>query len=307
VPAAIQPPTPSAGPTPAGTQRPSSSATGPTGAPAPTQHGGSRPSPTHIPPVAPTGPVTPWHYTPNGNFDGSGRYLPGADGFNLADVGDRSLLDSLPAGDRGLVWLGMCGGADPAFQAAVSSFAGDSRVFGFYLMDEPDPTGRYKAVCPAANLKAESDWIHTHLPGTKTFVILMNFSSSSSPTYRNTYNPANTDIDLYGLDPYPCRTETNSCSYGWIALAAGAAESAGVPEANIVPVYQAFGYGAWVDDGGGRYMLPSAGQEQLLLSAWAAAVPRPAFDYAYSWGSQNGDVPLSQSAALQSVLLAHNR
>jgi hypothetical protein len=174
-------------------------------------------------------------------------------------------------------------------------------------MDEPDPTGRYKAVCPAANLKAESDWIHAHAPGTKTFVILMNFSSSSSPTYRNTYTPANTDIDLYGLDPYPCRTETNSCSYGWIGLAVNAALSAGVPQADIVPVYQAFGYGAWVDDGGGSYMLPSASQEQLLLSTWAAAVPSPAFDYAYSWGSQNGDVPLSQSAALQSVLLAHNR
>jgi hypothetical protein len=298
-------------PTPSATASPPDATPTPTGAPSPT--GTPTATPTATPGPTPTpspppgvGPVTRWHYTANDNYDSSGRYLPGAEGFNLADVGDKSTLDSLPAGDKGLVWVGRCSGADAGFQSALSRYAGDSRVFGFYLMDEPDPTGKYKPACPPENLKAESDWVHANLPGTKTFVILMNFSSSSSPTYQHTYNPGNTDIDLYGLDPYPCRTETNSCSYGWIPAAVSAAEAAGIPLADVVPVYQAFGYGNWVDDGGGRYMLPSATQELQLLATWGSAVPSPAFDYAYSWGSQNGDTPLSATPSLQAVFLAHN-
>ena len=112
--------------------------------------------------------------------------------------------------------------------------------------------------CSAANLMAEADWVHANLPGTKTFIVLENQSATKSPTYQGTYYPANTHIDLYGLDPYPCRTELNGCSDSWISLAVHAAESAGVPLADIVPVYQTFGGGAWADDGGGQYMLPSA-------------------------------------------------
>lgn len=303
-------PTPSPTASPAGTPTPTPATPTPRSTPPPSETPAPTPPPTPSGSPSPTpsgiGPVTRWHYTANGNFDGSGRYLPGTDGFNLADVSDRATLDSLPAGDEGLVWLGLCDGADSAFRSDVSQFAGDGRVFGFYLMDEPDPTGQYKTTCPASNLKAESDWIHANLPGTKTFIILMNFSSTSSPTYKDTYNPSNTDIDLFGLDPYPCRTETDTCSYSWIPAAVSAAEAAGIPEPDIVPVYQAFGYGNWIDDGDGHYMLPSAAQEQLLLTTWASVVPAPAFDYAYSWGTQESDTSLSQDPALQAVFAARN-
>ena len=252
------------------------------------------------------GPVTALHYAPNHNFTSSGYYAPGAAGFNLADVSSVGQLDSLPNNVKGLVWLGLCDGANSSFVNAVQPFIGHPKLFGFYLMDEPDPTGQWNPLCPAANLKAESDWIHAHVPGAKTFIVMMNFDSSSSPTYANTYNPTNSHIDLYGIDPYPCRTEVGGCDHSRITKAVVAAKAAGIPVGSIVPVYQAFGGGGWSDDGDGKYTLPTKGQEWGILATWARLVPRPAFDYAYSWGTQNGDQALESSSALQVLFYFRN-
>src|SRR5438552_10453092 len=134
-------------------------------------------------------PATGLHYAPNHNFDSSGSYAPARAGFNLADLSGVSTLNALPSGVKGLVWLGLCNGADSTFINAVKPFVGNPKLFGFYLMDEPDPTGQWNPLCPAANLLAESDWIHANVPGAKTFIALMNFGSTKSPTYANTYNP----------------------------------------------------------------------------------------------------------------------
>lgn len=242
------------------------------------------------------------HYAANDNWSG-GTYLPGAAGFNLADISDPGMLSSLPANTRALAFVGQCDGTGPGsgFLKAVQGFHATPQLFGFYLMDEPHP-----ASCSAANLMAEADWVHANVPGTKAFIVLENQSATKSPTYAGTYYPANTHVDLFGLDPYPCRTELHGCSDGWIPLAVHAAESAGVPLANIVPVYQTFGGGGWADDGGGQYMLPTAQQELNLLADWAKVVPSPAFDYCYSWGSQSGDTALAQSPGLQAVMHRHN-
>ena len=264
------------------------------------------------------GPVTSEHYTANGNISGS-TYLPGSLGFNLADTESDAQTEALPTGLKALVWVGTCDGATPSFDSGVQSFVGDAKVFGFYLMDEPSPT-----TCPAANLKAESDYVHATLPGAKTFIIEQDLNDSADPNYYDGYGPANSDIDLYGLDPYPCRSENPAsapCAYNWINLAVQQAESTavgtnyygetgadpGIPAADIVPVYQAFGGGTWVDDGGGSYQLPTAAQEQEILNTWASVVPSPVFDYAYSYGVQMDDAPLSTApASLQQVFEAHN-
>ena len=155
------------------------------------------PPPTTTPtvPAPASGPRTSEHYTGNGNLSGS-TYGPGSDGFNLADVSSNAETEALPAGVKGLEWIGSCAGATPGFESSIERFVGDPKVFGFYLMDEPDPSS-----CPPADLKAESDWIHTHDPGTFTFIVEQDLSSSNHPTYQGGYNPANSDIDLYGLDP----------------------------------------------------------------------------------------------------------
>jgi hypothetical protein len=74
----------------------------------------------------------------------------------------------------------------------------------------------------------------------------------------------------------------------------------------MVPVYQAFGGGGWLDDGGGRYSLPSIAEEQQILARWGRLVPTPIFDYAYSWGAQRGDVALDSAADLQTLFARHN-
>jgi hypothetical protein len=73
------------------------------------------------------------------------------------------------------------------------------------------------------------------------------------------------------------------------------------------PLYQAFGGGNYPDDAKGYWVLPTAAQERQLLAAWAQLVPDPKFDYAYSWGSQQGDTAMSQSPALQAVFTAKNK
>jgi hypothetical protein len=259
-------------------------------------------SPSSTPSSGPTGvspgawPSTTLHYAANGNISGAGQYLPGADGFNLADVGSVDETNALPPGVLALVWVGTCDGATPGFQSLVDGFSGNPKLFGFYLMDEP-----YTSSCPPANLKAESDWIHGHVPGAKTFIIMVNMGPSTAPTFAGTYTPANSGLDLVGLDPYPVRTELTTADYGAIANYAAAAQAAGWPLSSLVPVYQAFGGGTQVDDGGGHWQLPTAAQELTILADWAAVTPTPVFDYAYSWGSQSGDTALGGSPDLQTV------
>jgi hypothetical protein len=243
------------------------------------------------------------HYAANGNFDASGTYLPASVGFTIADVGSRAQLDGLPAGTTGMVYLGTCSGDSAAFRSQVAPFAGSRNLFGFFIIDEPDP-----ATCPASRLAAESAYLHRQLPGALTFITQQNLSGSRTPSYLGGYNRANTGIDLFGLDPYPCRTELRGCDYAMISRYVGAAERAGLQRDAIIPVFQAFGGGEWVDDAGGRYQLPTPAQASRIMLEWAHLVPNPVFDVVYSWGVQRNDVALgAASGALRQVFLAHNR
>lgn len=246
------------------------------------------------------------HLAANGNFDANGTYLPGKIGFNLADVSSVAALDSLPPGVKGLAWVGHCNGVDTEFLETVRPYLGHERLFGFNLMDDPDPTGRYAPACAADKLKAESDWIHANMASAKTFIVLMNLGSSRAPSFAGSYNPVNSHIDLFGISPYPCRTELPRCDFEMIGRFVAAAEAAGIARNAIVPVYQSFGGGSWVDDGGGRYRLPTAAEEQEIMARWDALVPHPAFDYAYSWGTQRGDSALEGSLELQTVFWRRN-
>lgn len=256
-------------------------------------------------------PAEPLHYAPNGNFGADGRYIPVKAGFNLADVGSASQLETLPAEVKGLVWIGQCNGDDEAFRKAVQPFVGNPKVFGFYLMDDPDPrgmlSGKLSAPCTPEKLRAESDWIHQQVPGTKTFITLMNLSTSQKPSYKDSYNLANSHVDLFGIDPYPCRSELHGCDYDMIDRYVAAAKSWGIPASHIVPVYQAFGGGNWEDGDGGRYLLPTAEQERAILDRWRAYVGAPEFDTAYSWGSQHDDTALETASELRDVFSAHNQ
>jgi hypothetical protein len=239
-------------------------------------------------------PITSVHYAPGANIVND-TYAPGAVGFNLADISYADDLPYLPAGVEALAWFGMTGGVTDAFKAAVNSYIGATNLFGIYLADEPDPSS-----APAANLKAEADYIHATLPGVKTFMVEQNLGTEYQPVF--SYTPANTDIDLFGLDPYPVQTNVkNNLDYSIIPLDVSVAEAAGIPQQQIVPIYQAFGGGQYT-----TYILPTAAQEQQILTTWGTVIPTPVFDYAYSWGVQSGDTALVTDPALQQVFAVHN-
>jgi hypothetical protein len=251
-------------------------------------------------------PTVRLHFAPQGNFRSDGAYLPGKVGFNLADVNNAEYLDSLPAGVKGLAWVGRCSGVDAQFLETVRAYVGNPNLFGFYLMDDPDPRGSVLHRCPAEKLKAEADWIHANAPGAKTFIVLMNMGSSKTPSFDDSYTPTNSHVDLFGFSPYPCRTELKGCDFEMIDRFVAAAESSGIPRDTMVPIYQTFGGGDWMDDGGGQYVLPTAGQEREILARWEALVPTAVFDYAYSWGSQRGDGALQSAFDLQRVFARFN-
>ncbi len=245
------------------------------------------------------------HYAANHNFDDSGAWRPAAVGFNLADISDPRQLRDLPVGVKGLIWVGRCAGADPKFVATMARYVQQTNVFGFYLMDDPDPRFGI-AQCKPDSLRAEADWIHEHVPGALVFILLMNLSASGTPSFQNSYNPSNSHVDLYGIDPYPCRSELNGCSDNMIERYVAAAEAWGIPRARMVPVYQSFGGGSWSDGDGGKYLLPTAAQLRTMLARWRALVPAPVFDFAYSWGVQRGDHALEDEPALRAVVSAYN-
>lgn len=235
------------------------------------------------------GPVTPWHFAPADNF-ARGSYNapgdPGSAGFNLVAIYDPSQLAKIPPGYKAIVDMGpMTHGVDAHFLQSIQPYIGDPRVFAFYLVDEPNPT----VVSPAA-LKAEADWIHANDPGAKAFMVM-----GPGPLFL-TYTPANTDMDLVGLDPYPIRSW--GINYWYIPEAVLAAEMVGWSNSQIVPVYQSFG-------GAGSFDLPTAAEEQMIIALWGMVTPTPAFDYAYSWGDW-GATGMVDDPALQAVLQDHN-
>ncbi len=206
-------------------------------------------------------PQTKLHYASGANISGNGTFAAGADGFNLADVSSVGEADALPMGVQGLAYLGLTNGADANFKAAVAPFINDPKVYGFYLADEPIP-----GQVSAANLKAESDYIHSVDPSAKTFIVEYNSGSETNPSFA--FTPANTGIDLYGLDPYPIQSQFSAgANLSTIADAVNTAEADGISQSQIVPVYQAFGGGGYAS-----YTLPTPSQEQQILAAWGAVI-----------------------------------
>jgi hypothetical protein len=225
-----------------------------------------------------------------------GSTAPAALGYNVFDASVWN-VDSLPAGVQGLVWLGQkCPTvADDTFKSKIDKLASDPKVFGYYLSDEP-----HIASCPngPAALKTRIDYIRSKTSTQHTMVV---FSKQAD---LQAFAPAHTDLDLVGLDPYPCSTANPTCDLSKIGERVGWADSAGVSRSSIVPVFQTFGQENTTSH---YYNLPTAAQLQAMLDEWAKYVPAPVMDYSYSWGHQSSANPtLVDSSSLQSVMARHN-
>ncbi|TDD66243.1 hypothetical protein E1293_39385 [Actinomadura darangshiensis] len=255
------------------------------------------------------------HSAPSGtlhlalNMPAEDRAKAAALGYDLFDVDpDEDAIASLPKGGRALLWVGntTCGGfqqeSAATFAATVKRFAGNDRVYGWYLSDEPN-TGD----CPgiAGKIRQRADIVHRYAPGQKAFASLTDWPMRP-------LKPSATHLDLIGLDPYPCRTGRTDCDLRAIDTMVGQAARAGFARRMIVPVFQTFGQSC--NDGEKNWRMPDEAQLQSLLDRWERLVPRPAFDVSYSWGRQGAwACPTLADASgrgggpdLQAVMKRHN-
>lgn len=223
-------------------------------------------------------------------------------GSNTDPVSTLEIVNALPEGTRALVWLGDMGKAsksescappdfsDPEFKAQVDMLANNPKVFGYNLADEP-----YPSICPdvANAISARSDYIHTHAPGQKTYITILDGSNRCTNgegcEYRD-LQPAITHVDLVGLDPYPCHFDTGrhpfTCETNKISQRVQLAVANGIPKSAIVPVFQAFGQEGRLDGESIYYRTPTPAEFQDMLNLWKSLVPNPIFDFAYTWGIQ---------------------
>ncbi len=257
-------------------------------------------------------------------------------GFNLFDVtgiktnpaSTLALVNALPEGTQALVWLGNLGNApqgqscptpgfsDGEFQAQVDRLANSPKVFGYNLSDEPHPSG-----CPdaASAIQARSDYIHTHAPGQKTYITVLDGSNMCPQGEGCEYHalrPEITHVDLIGLDPYPCHFDSAgqpvACDTSKISQRVQLAIANGIPASAIVPVFQAFGQEGRLDGKSIFYRTPTTTEFQDMLNLWKSLVPNPVFDFAYTWGIQctASTCPAPQSLKnhpeLQFLIKQHN-
>jgi hypothetical protein len=250
-------------------------------------------TPTPIPPtlvITPPASGDTKHYTANE----SGQYVQAAAiGFNVHDTGmSTSAVNGLPVGSQALVWVGIgpsgCN-ATPSttFKNFVLANATNPKLYGFYLNDEPTDSS-----CVAA-VTAYTAFIHANAPGKMSLILLTDWPGTYAA-----YRPAITGVDLVALDPYP--VQNGEYDTALIPAEVGRAVAAGIPLANVVPVFQAFGGAGWD--------APTAEQLTAIIAQWAAIIPNPPLDYAYSWSTQSGALTdaLNTRSDWRAVMAIHN-
>jgi hypothetical protein len=247
---------------------------------------GAAPSPS---PGTTSSSAPRYRYIYNSSSDQAGAAF---NGWNLLDVGSKSAADALPAGTRGLVWVGDyakppdCSWemSDGDLAAEVRDAIGDPKVAGYFFSDEPDPDA-----CPTAvaDHKARSALIHSLDPNKFTVMVADMNSDQASLDQIPLWKAAATYV---GLDPYPCRPN-EPCTYSWIRQVIAAADAAGL---SYWGVTQAFNDDNW------RW--PRPWEESRMLALWAASKQRGYMTFAWTW--QNND--LTSQPALLRVLRQYN-
>src|SRR5436309_2544676 len=163
-------------------------------------------------------------------------------GWNLLDVSSQSAADQLPGRTRGMMYMGDYDNStcdwevsDIELTAKVAAMAGDPKVAGYHLSDEPDPYA-----CPSApgQHRARSQLIHSLDPGKMTVMTMDSNSGQASLDQTPLWVGA---ADYVGLDPYPCR-QNEPCNFAWIDAIIEAADRAGLSYWGVV---QAFGNSTW--------------------------------------------------------------
>ena len=273
-------------------------------------------------------PTSVRHYAGGTN---SNQRLALSLGFDVMDItgsganpgSTKTIVDALPEGVQALIWVGnldntSCASPDyttAEFRALVRTMATDRKVFGYYIADEPHPLTCVRA---AADIRARADYLHAHSRFQKAFIVIQDGDGPCGSNLGCEFaalRPAETHVDLIGLDPYPCHYDSSGdpapCNYSLIDQRVAAATANGIPRSAIVPLIQTFGQ---EDRIGGPvyYRTPSTSELNAILSTWNRLVPRPVLDFAYNFGVQcSTTCPAPQALAnhpeLRTLIRAHNR
>jgi hypothetical protein len=225
-------------------------------------------------------------------FASSGNVkLAAASGWNLLDVGSKWEADRLPAGTRGLMWVGdydneKCSFSvsDAALSQRVSGMAHDPKIAGYFYSDEPDPSA-----CPnaPAEHRARSALIHRLSPGKLTVMVSEANSDQASLSQIPLWVGA---ADYVGFNPYVC-LRGKPCDFNWIDSIIRAADKVGLPYWGAV---QAFADSEW------RW--PTPAEERRMLSRWARSKAAGYMTFAWSWAGTS----LSSRLDLLRVLRTFN-
>lgn len=192
-------------------------------------------------------------------------------GFNVLDEGpDPSVLGTLLAGTKALVWLGNYNNStcdwdqsDDAVRAEVTAIAGNPEVAGYYIADEPHVWD-----CPnaPAQVKARSDLVKSLDPGPPTFVAI---EPHDGP---NPYAPYVGKADVLGVERYPC-TQVDGCVLSRIDAQITLAEQAHIP--HYWALIQAFG--------DNYYRLPTVDELHAEFQHWRASRMEGYLVFAWNW------------------------
>ena len=281
---------------------------------------------TTAPPVAPA-PSSVRHYAGGTR---SHQKLALSLGFDVMDVAGsvshpehtKRTVDALPNGVEALIWVGNLDNTDcttpgyttAQFQALVDAMARDRKVYGYYLSDEPHPLTCTHAV---DDIRARADYLHAHSAFQKAFIVVQDGSGPCGASLGCEFRalqPANTHVDLVGVDPYPChydaRGDAVPCDMHLIDERVAAATSNGIPRDRIVPLYQTFGQERR-RGGPVYYRMPAPPELREILATWRHLVPAPPLDYAYTLGVQCSETcpapqALANHAELQPLVRTHN-
>lgn len=201
-----------------------------------------------------------------------------AAGFNTVNAGPfRSTLDSLGSrGMKAVIWLGSYRDScsfdltDDEIRQKVGAVAGHPAILAYQISDEPEK--EYRDGCPGAvqQHKDRTKLIHGLDPGKPTYTVIATWDGVDAYPYRHWVGAT----DIMGLDVYPCRYNSPTCSFGMIDKAVASAAAAGVPR--YWAVVQAFG--------DGYYRMPTGAEIAEQLRRWNAS--RMEGYFVYHWSQQ---------------------
>ena len=212
--------------------------------------------------------------TVRGAYGGPSSDIQAA-GFNTVNAApSRSTLDGLHAkGMKAVIWLGNYSNttctfskSDATLVSDVQAIAGHPAVAAWQISDEPKATK-----CPnaAQQHRDRTALIHQYDPR-PTYTVISTWDGEDEYPYEKFAGAT----DIIGLDVYPCRYNSTSCSYGMIDKAIANADADGI--ARYWAVLATFG-----DD---YYRMPTASELGEILRRWSLS--RMEGYFAYHWNQQ---------------------